>query len=180
MNTRIKLVLAALLPFSALSLSIVMAGDSSEEIIAYAESAAPGHISNDATIIGSDGTVLRKGTNGWTCMPNTMPNDDAPMCNDAIWMELLSAIGSKGEFKARGIGVSYMLKGDYGSGVSNSDPYHPDPKSADDYVETGPHLMIVVPSELLEGITDDPKTGGPYVMWKDTPYVHLMVPVSAD
>jgi hypothetical protein len=180
MNTRIKLVLAALLPLSALSLSSIMAGDSAEAIIAYAESAAPSHISKDATVVGSDGTVLRKGSNGWTCMPNTMPNDDAPMCNDAIWLELLGAVGSKGEFKARGIGVSYMLKGDYGSGVSNSDPYHPDPKSADDYVETGPHLMIIVPLELLEGITDDPKTGGPYVMWKDTPYAHLMVPVSAD
>jgi hypothetical protein len=64
-----------------------------------------------------------------------------------------------------------------GSGVSNSTPYHPDPKSADDYVETGPHLMVIVPKELLEGITTDPTTGGPYVMWKDTPYAHIMIPV---
>jgi hypothetical protein len=39
--------------------------------------------------------------------------------------------------------------------------------------------MIVVPREMLEGITDEPSTGGPYVMWKDTPYAHIMVPVSA-
>jgi hypothetical protein len=71
-----------------------------------------------------------------------------------------------------------MLQGDRGSGVSNSDPYHPDPKNADDYVETGPHLMIIVPKEMLKGMTDDPSTGGPYVMWGDTPYAHIMVPVS--
>jgi hypothetical protein len=28
-----------------------------------------------------------------------------------------------------------------------------------------------------EGISDDPKSGGPYVMWKGTTYAHIMVPV---
>ena len=89
-----------------------------------------------------------------------------------------AAVGSKAPFKADGIGISYMLQGDRGAGVSNSDPYHPDPKNADDYTETGPHLMIVVPKEMLKGITDDPASGGPYVMWGDTPYAHVMVPVA--
>jgi hypothetical protein len=31
---------------------------------------------------------------------------------------------------------------------------------------------------LLEGIPTDPATGGPYVMWKGTPYQHVMVPVA--
>jgi hypothetical protein len=37
--------------------------------------------------------------------------------------------------------------------------------------------MVIVPKELLEGITTDPTTGGPYVMWKDTPYAHIMIPI---
>jgi hypothetical protein len=31
---------------------------------------------------------------------------------------------------------------------------------------------------MLDGMTTDPSTGGPWVMWKGTPYVHIMVPVS--
>lgn len=145
--------------------------------VAQARSAAPESLSMNATIV-VDGKVVAEGTNGWTCMPDTMPGDNIPMCNDATWMEMLKAVGGKADFTANGIGISYMLTGDKGAGVSNSDPFHPDPKSAEDYVETGPHLMIIVPKELLKGITDDPNSGGPYVMWKDTPYAHIMVPVA--
>jgi len=147
--------------------------------IARAMSAAPVAISARATVVDHEGTVLRAGDNGWTCMPDTMPGDKAPMCNDAVWMKLMNAVGSKAPFETDAVGISYMLKGDVGAGVSNSDPYHPNPKEADDYTETGPHLMIVVPKALLAGITDDPKSGGPYVMWGDTPYAHIMVPVAA-
>jgi hypothetical protein len=111
-------------------------------------------------------------------MPDTMPGDGAAMCNDAIWMKMMGAMGSKKDFTAEGVGISYMLQGDIGAGVSNSDPFHSSPKSATDYAETGPHLMIVVPRELLKGMTDDPSSGGPYVMWGDTPYAHIMVPVA--
>ncbi len=38
--------------------------------------------------------------------------------------------------------------------------------------------MNVVPKELLKGITDDPTPVGPYVMWGDTPYAHIMIPVA--
>jgi hypothetical protein len=156
------------------------ADDATAARIAQAESAAPDFISKQATIMEADGTVLREGTNGWTCLPDTIPGDGAPICNDATWMALMNAVGNKAEFSATGVGISYMLQGDTGAGVSNSDPYHPDAKSAHDYVETGPHLMIAVPRELLEGLTDDPASGGPYVMWKDTPYAHIMVPVGGN
>ncbi len=174
LNTLIMSVLLLLMSVYAGS---IIAGDNSDTI-AHAASAAPASISDHATIVIGDGTVLREGSNGWTCMPDTMPGDKAPMCNDATWMEMLGAVGSHAEYTANGIGISYMLQGDYGAGVSNSDPYHPDPKNADDYVETGAHLMIIVPKAMLEGMTDDPGTGGPWVMWGDTPYAHIMVPVS--
>jgi len=147
--------------------------------IARALTAAPANISKDATIMDVDGTILQKGTNGWTCLPGAAPGDKTPMCNDAVWMKMMHALMSKAEFSPTAMGISYMLKGDApGGGVSNSDPFNPDPKAAADYVEEGPHLMIIVPRELLKGITDDPKSGGPYVMWGNTPYAHIMVPVS--
>ncbi|PSW13261.1 hypothetical protein C9J01_10430 [Photobacterium rosenbergii] len=154
-----------------------MSEDLMTEKIGRAKSAAPASISDEATIV-VDGKVVVEGSNGWTCMPDTFPDDGMPMCNDAVWMEMLTAMINKKDFTATKIGISYMLQGDRGAGVSNSDPYHPDPKNADDYTETGPHLMIIVPKAMLEGITDDPSSGGPYVMWKDTPYVHIMVPVA--
>jgi hypothetical protein len=173
--------MAVMISMSCLFPAQLFAGDDGAEAkIARAMSAAPASISAQATIMDSDGTVLREGSNGWTCMPDTMPGDNAPMCNDAVWMKMMMAVGSKGEFETDRIGISYMLQGDVGAGVSNATPYHPDPKNAEDYTETGPHLMIVVPKEMLKGITDDPSSGGPYVMWGDTPYAHIMVPVTSD
>ena len=156
-----------------------LADDHLEARIAQARSAAPDAISAEATIMDSDGTILVEGSNGWTCLPDTFAGDNAPMCNDEVWMKMLAAFGQKADFTAERVGISYMLQGEPpGSGVSNSDPYHPDRANAHDYVETGPHLMIVVPRELLQGITDDPSGGGPYVMWGDTPYAHVMVPIT--
>ena len=74
--------------------SIAMAGDESAATkIARAASAAPASISADATIVDVDGTVLREGSNGWTCLPGIplIPGDDHPMCNDATWTAWLAA-----------------------------------------------------------------------------------------
>ncbi len=159
----------------------VTAGESAETKIARAMSAASEAVSAEATIMDSDGTILREGSNGWTCLPDTKPGDHAPMCNDEVWMKLMGMMMGGPEYVPDRIGISYMLQGEpEGAGVSNSDPAHPDPQSADDYVETGPHLMIVLPKEMLEGITNDPNAGGPYVMWGETPFAHIMVPVALD
>jgi hypothetical protein len=110
-----------------------------------------------------------------------MPGDRAPLCNDEVWMQLMGMMMGGPEYVPDRIGISYMLAGEpEGSGVSNSNPMHHDHQSADDYVETGPHMMIVVPKEMLAGITDDPNVGGPYVMWGDTPFAHIMIPVSLE
>lgn len=157
----------------------VIAEETTESRIAQARSAAPPAISGKATIQEADGTVLVEGSNGWTCLPDTMPGDNAPVCNDDVWMKLMAAAFSQSDFQTDRIGVSYMLMGEpEGAGVSNSNPYHPDPTHAEDYVNTGPHLMIVVPKEMLKGIPTDPTQGGPFVMWAGTPYAHIMVPVA--
>jgi hypothetical protein len=158
-----------------------LAGESAADKIARAVSAAPAAVSDGATVMDTDGTILRQGDNGWTCLPDTMPGDHAPMCNDEVWMKLMGMMMGGPEYTPDRIGISYMLQGEPdGAGVSNSNPAHPDPKSADDYVETGPHMMIVVPKAMLEGITRDPSGGGPYVMWGDTPFAHIMVPVALE
>jgi hypothetical protein len=178
-NTPVRFAAAAFL--SILFAENAVAGESAEEKIARAMSAAPAAVSAEATIMDSDGTILREGSNGWTCLPDTMPGDHAPMCNDAVWMKLMGMMMGGAEYVPDRIGISYMMAGEpEGAGVSNSDPAHPDPQSADDYVETGPHLMIVLPKEMLEGITDDPNVGGPYVMWGDTPFAHIMIPVALE
>jgi hypothetical protein len=150
-------------------------GESAADKIARAKSAAQPAISGHATIVDVDGTLLEKGSNGWVCMPGIGPGDDHPMCNDPVWVSLIKAAGSGSDFHTDRIGISYMLQGD--ALVSNSDPAAKDPDNGDVWVQEGPHLMIVVPKEMLEGVSDDPYNGGPYVMWKDTPYAHVMVPV---
>ena len=174
-NTTAKSVLTAALLAAGMGTSF--AGDDLDKKIAHARAAAPAAIGADATIV-IDGEVVVEGSNGWTCLPDTMPGDGAALCIDALWGEMMAAVGSKSPFEATGLGISYMLLGEPpGSGVSNSTPYHEDPVHAHDYVETGPHLMIIVPKEMMEGITTDPSSGGPYVMWKDTDYAHIMIPV---
>lgn len=172
-----KLNVPAITTAGALALAITahhVAAEDKAALIALARSAAPAMISADATVM-YRGDVLVKGSNNWTCLPETLPDDGAPMCNDATWMQMMEAMANEAGFEATGVGISYMLQGD--AGVSNSHPMHPMGKDAPDFIKEGAHLMIILPRNLLEGITDDPHAGGPYVMWGDTPYAHIMVPL---
>lgn len=152
-----------------------LAEESADAKIARAMSAAPDYISAQATIMDTDGTLLREGSNGWMCHPGVVPGDDHPMCNDAVWSAFMQAFAAGQPVTGNRIGISYMLKGDMY--VSNANPAATDPNNGDVWVQEGPHLMIWVPKELLQGMNDDPYAGGPYVMWGDTPYAHIMVPL---
>ena len=48
-----------------------------------------------------------------------------------------------------------------------------------EWIEEGSHLMILAPPAMLENFPTDPHNGGPYVMWKGTPYQHIMVPIGS-
>jgi hypothetical protein len=68
-----------------------------------------------------------------------------------------------------------MLKGD--RGASNTDPYATTATADNHWIHSGPHLMVLVPdTSTLEGLSTEPNNGGPWVMWKGTPYAHVMVP----
>lgn len=148
--------------------------------VARAMSAAPSDISAAATIVDADGTVLRAGTNGWTCFPGVplIPNDEHPMCNDATWMAWLEAAKTGGTFATNVVGVSYMLQGD--AMVHNMDPAATTPDHDPMWVQEGPHVMMLFPStDMIAGLPRDPHAGGPYVMWDNTPMVHVMVPIES-
>jgi hypothetical protein len=153
--------------------------DDKAGLIASAESAGPPAVTSKATIKAADGTVLRKGSNGYTCYPQQAMM--GPMCNEAIWDSLIHAMMNKQSFKADQFSVSYMLAGEGTAlGVSNSDPYATEPDKSDDWVKEGPHLMIAVPDRaMLDGLSTDP-SDPVYVMWKDTPYAHIMVRIAAE
>jgi len=161
-----------------LACNSAQAGDK-ESMIVSAESAGPAAVTSNATIKAPDGTVLQEGSNSYTCYPQQ--EIIGPMCNEAVWDNLIGAMLNKKSFKPNTFSVSYMLAGEGTAiGVSNSDPYATEPAMSDDWVKEGPHLMIVVPDRaLLEGLSTDPNDPV-YVMWKDTPYAHIMVKVAAD
>lgn len=149
-----------------------------QDKIESAMSAGPPSVSADATIQDWDGTVLREGTNGWTCLPDRADTEGAdPWCVDASWLNFIDAYVSKTEPTYETVGIAYMLVGD--TPVSNTDPYATEKTNDEDWVEgLGPHLMVLVPDKAeLEGMSTDPNNGGPWIMWPDTPYVHIMIPL---
>lgn len=172
------ILISACVSICLLGSSLALA-DNKSEMIASAESAAPKVVTANATIKAPDGTVLRKGSNSYTCYPQQEAL--GPMCNEATWDELISAMMNKKDFKANITSVSYMLAGEGTAlGVSNSDPYAKDPEKSNDWVKEGPHLMIIVPDPaLLEGLSTD-SNDPVYVMWKDTPYAHIMVKIGTE
>lgn len=170
----------ALIPLLLLLPTAVSAqgGDASVDArIRSALSAAPESVAEHATVADFDGTVLREGTNGWVCMPD-MPDvpNNAPMCLDANWRELIDAWQNQREPQYKGIAISYMLQGDMP--VSNTDPFATGPTAENQWIPAGdPHIMVAVSDlTMLEGISTDPDNGGPFVMWKGTPYAHIMIP----
>lgn len=156
-----------------------------EEKIANAVSAAPIEISRNATIMdwpateSGEMTVLRKGSNGWTCLPSPPQSPfNEPMCLDEPWMKWAKGYMTKTAPRIDAIGMSYMLSSK-GEG-SNTDPYATRKTADNQWHEVGPHLMMVVPDpKLLDAFPSDPSKPGPYVMWKGTPWAHLMIPVAS-
>lgn len=118
--------------------------------------------------------VLREGTNGWTCM---YPGTD-PMCADGPSMSFLQSWMTNEE-PPQTLGFVYMLLGD--GGASNTDPHAQGETADNQWVVSGPHVMIVgsAAKPLLDSYPAEVPDGAnqPWVMWPGTPFAHLMIPI---
>lgn len=152
--------------------------------IASAVSAAPASISDSAAILdytmddAGQFTVLREGSNGWSCFPDDANTPDPdPMCLDATWLDWLSAIMTGKEPNTEVLGMAYMLQG--GSTPSNTDPMASAPTAGEDWLRDPPHIMLLTPEALDPTVfSTDHYSGHPYIMWLGTPYEHIMLPVA--
>jgi hypothetical protein len=158
-------------------------GPSDKELIASAMQAAPAKVGKDATVIvmEADGKMrtLRKGSNGFTCMPDNpaTPGPD-PMCMDKNSVEWVMAWVEHKTPPAGKVGFMYMLAG--GTDASNTDPYAAKPAPDNNWIKTGPHVMVVgADASFYDSYPKGakPDTAVPYVMWAGTPYQHLMIPI---
>jgi hypothetical protein len=149
-----------------------------QAMIEDAMAAGPEAIAENATIMDMTGeTVLREGSNGWTCFPDApgTPGTD-PMCLDKTWMGWLQALIAGEEPNTQVVGLAYMLSG--GSDASNTDPYASGPEEGNEWITSPAHVMIIMPGDIDQSIySTDPLSGGPFIMWAGTPYEHVMMPV---
>ena len=158
-----------------------------DEMIKNAMSAAPKAVGENASVVTFDDkmnmVVLKKGTNGFTCLPNdpTTPSND-PMCVDENGLAWTMALIKKEPAPPEGkIGFGYMLQGE--TATSNVDQFAPPPADGK-WHEAGPHVMIFNPKAAA--ITGYPQPGEkpdvtqPWVMWAGSPYEHLMIPVPGE
>lgn len=153
------------------------------QLIASAMKAAPVSIAKGATIVAMEAggamRTLRKGTNGFTCMPDNpaTPGPD-PMCFDPNAMAWAEAWMGHKTPPAGKVGLMYMLAG--GTDASNTDPYATKPDANNHWIKTGPHIMIVGADPAFYDTypkNAEPDTSVPYVMWAGTLYQHLMAPI---
>src|SRR3989440_3926425 len=117
-----------------------------EELIAGAMKAGPKKVAENATIVAPDPKggmrTLRKGSNGFTCMPDNpeTPGPD-PMCWDKNAGAWIDAYLHHQTPPAGKIGFIYMPAG--GTDASNTDPDAAKPTASNHWIKTGPHGMIV-------------------------------------
>ncbi len=158
--------------------------------IRNALSAAPATIAANATVMDwpadkehAHGRILKRGTNGWTCMPDVpgVPQHN-PMCADETMMKWIMASLAGEKPNLERVGLSYMLLGEVAADIGDLDAKKPPPGK--DWYYAGPHVMIVLPdaaAAALSAVNRDPSTNGPYVRWLRykgaTPL--LVVPVAA-
>jgi hypothetical protein len=183
MSTKSSLYAISAILALCLGTSSAVAQMNDAQLIANAISAAPVAVGQNATVVNFDASMkmitLRDGTNGFTCIPDSpaTPTND-PVCVDAGGMAWMAAYGEKKDPPAGVVGFGYMLQGE--SAPNNTDPFATEPAAGHEWMVDGPHVMIFnVSQEMLSGYPspEHPDHTQPYVMWPNTPYAHLMIPV---
>jgi hypothetical protein len=154
------------------------------QIEAYG-SAAPSFIGNYATIIGGNGEVLHKGTNGWTCQAgNARPfpkmgwanaHDAMPLCMDENAVKFMN--GQQDDMT--GDGWAWMLHGDVGEDNTTPGVLNKKDSTPGQWIESGPHMMLMPKdAKTIAYMSDDFTVGAPYVMMPNTPMAHVMIPLT--
>src|ERR1700687_2687228 len=152
------------------------AADTKEAKIKRALAAAPADIAKAAKVVDMDDkgnmTVLREGTNGFTCFPGT-PGvvGDVAMCADGPSMQWLSdAMSHKPKPTNTQPGVVYMMAG--GTDWSATDPT----ATSGTPIQEPPHWMIMWPFDpATSGLPTTAKQTGTWIMYAGTPWAHLMI-----
>ncbi|MCL2385438.1 MAG: hypothetical protein FWC84_06385 [Alphaproteobacteria bacterium] len=150
---------------------------STQEEIARALSAAPPDVAREATVAkvdsqGEIAKVLRRGSNGFTCLPGDPKEIGQPaMCEDQASMQWSRDFLQHKPKPTNSVpGIIYMLAG--ATQRSDSDPY--DKESPP--IEVGPHWMIMWPIDpKATGLPTTHKPTGAYIMWAGSPYAHLHI-----
>ena len=60
---------------------------------------------------------------------------------------------------------------------SNTDPFATEPPAGAKWIEDGPHVMVMNSPDMMALYPHEPDPTQAYVMFPDTPYAHLMIPV---
>ena len=156
--------------------SLAHAGETKQDKIKRALSAAPPSVAKAAKVVDMDAqgkrTVLREGTNGFTCFPgNPGEVGNAAMCADAPSMQWINDLLShRPKPTNTEPGVIYMLIG--GTDWSATDPY----ATSGTPIKEPPHWMIMWPFDpKSSGLPTTPKQTGTWIMWAGTPWAHLMI-----
>ena len=165
---------------------------SAEWKIAAYSSAAPAEIAAGATIYDNDAkTVLRAGTNAWSCMAANPKGPDAdgafssahvamPICFDAGGYKWISGFMTNTAPVLEHDAYMWMLHGDVGE--DNTKPLVmsvDDIEDPDNWVQTGPHLMMMPKDPAsLDSFPADFSTGAPFVMFKGSMFAHVMIPLN--
>jgi hypothetical protein len=154
---------------------------SKDKLIKLALSAAPLHITENATVMipGEDGKLVeaRKGTNGFTCIPtvNNRPGEPDPMCFDAAVGQWVEALMNKAPKPTNTVpGISYMARGGMHWEKDGKTLMEEEPGAT--MVKEPPHWMVMWPFDSkTSGFPSLPNPSGVYVMFDGIPYAHLMV-----
>ena len=157
------------------------------QIEAYS-TAAPDFIGDHATIIGIDGSVLREGSNGWTCQavnPRPVPktgwgsaHEAMPACHDGEGMKWMMGYMAGEQPNLSRDTYMWMLHGDMGEDNTTPAVFNREDAAPGQWIESGPHLMLMPKDPAaLQNFSTDFTTGAPYVMFAGTDYAHLMIPV---
>jgi hypothetical protein len=180
LTSKLALVLMGSLLLAAASTLSAQQGSATTETaatkVSRALSAGPKGITEHAAVIDTDlqghVTILRAGTNDFTCMPGNPSGIGKPaMCMDSVAMQWQQDFEEHKPKPTTTVpGIVYMLAG--ATQRSDSDPF--DKTSAP--IAIGPHWMIMWPFDpATSGLPTTHRPTGAYIMWAGTPWAHVHV-----